>query len=64
VISSLDSTLVIAAQCIFRRDAWHGEIEMGNLQGHEWRGQAADSVARLQALKPDRVLLSHDVAIE
>lgn len=64
VISSLDATLVIAAQCIFRRNAWHGEIEMANLHGHEWRDQAADSVARLRALKPDRVLLSHDVAIE
>jgi N-acyl homoserine lactone hydrolase len=64
VISSFDATLVIAAQCIFRRDAWDGEIEMANLHGHEWRDQAADSVARLRALKPDRVPLSHDMAIE
>lgn len=28
VINSLGETLVIAAQCIFRRDAWIGEIEV------------------------------------
>jgi len=31
VINSLDETLVIAAQCIFRREAWLGEIEVANL---------------------------------
>ena len=64
VIHSLDETLVIAAQCIFRRDAWFGEIEDANLHSPEWRNQAADSVARLRALNPDRVLLSHDLGIQ
>ena len=58
------SIVLIAAQCIFRRDAWNGEIEVANLHGQEWRKEAADSVARLRKLNPHRVLLSHDRAIE
>lgn len=64
VINSLDGTSLIAAQCIFRRDAWHGDIEGTNLHAPEWHDQAAESVARLRALNPHRVLLSHDIGIE
>ena len=64
VINSREETVLIAAQCIFRRDAWHGETEPANLHGEEWRAEAADSVARLRELNPHRVLLSHDLAIE
>lgn len=64
VINSTEGVVVIAAQCIFRRDAWHGGIETANLHDDGWRAEAARSVARLHALRPDRVLLSHDHAIE
>jgi N-acyl homoserine lactone hydrolase len=63
VIDSVDETVLIAAQCIFRRNAWDGEIETANLHAPEWQDQAAESVARLRALNPDHVLLSHDRAI-
>ena len=63
VVNSADETVVIAAQCIFRRDAWNGTIETSNLHDDDWRTEAAQSVARLQALHPSRVLLSHDAAI-
>ena len=64
VINSADETVLIAAQCIFRRDAWHGDTEIANLHGQEWREDAANSIARLRELNPRRVLLSHDLAIE
>jgi N-acyl homoserine lactone hydrolase len=64
VIRSTDDVVVIAAQCIFRREAWLGEAETSNLHGPEWHADAARSVARLRALQPTRVLLSHDAAIE
>lgn len=63
VINSTEGVVLIAAQCIFRRDAWNGGIEAANLHNDEWRAEAAHSVARLQALHPRRVLLSHDHAI-
>lgn len=63
VINSTEGVVLIAAQCIFRRDAWNGGIEAANLHDDEWRAEAAHSVARLQALHPRRVLLSHDHAI-
>jgi N-acyl homoserine lactone hydrolase len=63
VINAGESTVLIAAQCIFRREAWSGEVEGANLHGPEWREEAADSVERLRRLNPQRILLSHDVAI-
>ena len=63
VIDSADGPVVIAAQCIFRRGAWNGEIERTNLHDEEWRLEAARSLARLQAMRPRRVLLSHDTEI-
>ena len=63
-IHAVDATVVIAAQCIFSRTAWDGEIEATNLHAAEWRQQAEESVVRLRALHPCRVLLSHDVAVE
>ncbi|MGB8860553.1 MAG: MBL fold metallo-hydrolase [Ilumatobacteraceae bacterium] len=64
VIDSADGAVLIAAQCIFRRAAWHGEVEAANLHGVEWHAEAAASLARLRALRPHRVLLSHDLAVE
>jgi N-acyl homoserine lactone hydrolase len=64
VINSTEGVVVIAAQCIFRRDAWNGETEAANLHHADWRDVAAHSIARLQTLHPRRVLLSHDHAIE
>ncbi len=64
VINSADSVVLIAAQCIFRREAWHGETEIANLHDPEWHADASASVARLRALQPRRVLLSHDLGIE
>ena len=64
VISAGGDVVVIAAQCVFRRDAWHGEIETSNLHDDSWHADAIESVARLRALHPRRVLLSHDLPIE
>ena len=63
VISAASDVVVIAAQCVFRRAAWHGEIEPSNLHGDSWRADATESVARLRSLQPRRVLLSHDIPI-
>jgi N-acyl homoserine lactone hydrolase len=64
VIGATDDVVVIAAQCIFRREAWLGQVESANLHGPEWQADAVRSVARLRALRPTRVFLSHDAAIE
>lgn len=64
VINSVEHTVLIAAQCIFRRDAWNLGVEDANLHGSEWREEAADSLERLRLLSPHRVLLSHDLAVE
>jgi N-acyl homoserine lactone hydrolase len=64
VIGATDEVVVIAAQCIFRREAWLGQVESANLHGPEWQADAVRSVARLRALRPTRVFLSHDAAIE
>ena len=63
VIKAADEVVVIAAQCVYRRAAWHGEIEPSNLHDEAWRSAATESLARLRALNPRRVLLSHDVPI-
>ena len=64
VISSTEGVVVVAAQCVFRRDAWNGGIEAANLYNDDWGAEAAHSIARLRALRPHRVLLSHDHAID
>jgi N-acyl homoserine lactone hydrolase len=63
VIKAGGEVVVIAAQCVYRRAAWHGEIEPSNLHDEGWRIEAAESVARLRGLNPRRVLLSHDMPI-
>jgi hypothetical protein len=58
--------IVIAAQCLFRASAWSelaDGVEAKNLHDDTWHAAAAESIARLRSLNPDRVLLSHDVAI-
>jgi N-acyl homoserine lactone hydrolase len=64
VITATDDVVVIAAQCIFRRDAWHSGVETANLHDDSWHAAAGESIARLRALRPRRVLLSHDLPIE
>ena len=64
VITAADEVVVIAAQCIFRRAAWHDGPEDSNLHDETWRTVAAESIERLRALQPRRVMLSHDVALE
>jgi N-acyl homoserine lactone hydrolase len=63
VITAGGHTCVIAAQCILRSSAWRGVVEPDNLHGHEWQMQAADSLARLRALRPTTVYLSHDSSL-
>jgi N-acyl homoserine lactone hydrolase len=60
VITTGDEVVVIAAQCIFRSSAWHGEIETSNLHDNDWHDAGVESVNRLRALRPRCVLLSHD----
>lgn len=60
VIRTRDEVVIIAAQCVFRRGAWDSEPELSNLHGDSWQQAAADSLRRLRALRPSRVLLSHD----
>jgi len=59
VIRAADEAVVIAAQCIFRGDEWNSGPAAANLHDPSWRGAAADSIERLRALHPRRVLLSH-----
>ena len=64
VVRSNDSTVLIAAQCIFRRRAWSERPEPSNLHDPSWQNAADDSLQRLRALKPHRVLLAHDAPLE
>ena len=64
VIRGGEDVVVIAAQCIFRQTAWQLEPEVANLHDHTWAQAANDSLARLRALRPQRVLLSHDAPFE
>ena len=64
VIGSGDDVAVIAAQCIFTRRGWHDGPEPTNLHDATWTDAAHDSLARLRALHPRRVLLSHDAPLE
>jgi N-acyl homoserine lactone hydrolase len=60
VVRGADDVVVIAAQCVFRNSAWRSDPERTNLHEASWEPQARESIARLRALKPKRVLLSHD----
>ena len=64
VVRSAKTTVVIAAQCLFRRSAWNGPAEDTNLHDPSWHGAADDSLRRLRSLRPARVLLSHDHAVD
>ena len=64
VIRGGDDVVVIAAQCIFRRTAWRRTPEATNLHDDTGRDAANESLARLRALRPRLVLLSHDVPLE
>jgi N-acyl homoserine lactone hydrolase len=64
VIRTRTETIVIAGQCILRADEWnHTEPSEKNLHDAHHRAAAADSIARLRALRPTLVYLSHDHAI-
>jgi N-acyl homoserine lactone hydrolase len=63
VIDTVDGTTVIAAQCIFRRAAWRQGVETNNLDDNASLAAADDSLARLRASQPRRVLLSHDLEL-
>jgi N-acyl homoserine lactone hydrolase len=71
VIEGRDGTTVIAAQCIYRAREWSSGVEDHNVhESHlpgpldaSWRTAAVDSLARLRALRPRRVFLSHDAPI-
>ena len=64
VIRSTHDTTIIAGQCVFRAAEWHDrEPSPANLSDTGHRLLAADSIARLRALQPTRVLLSHDESI-
>lgn len=60
VVRGGDDVTVIAAQCIFRGDAWSTAAEETNLHDASWRGAADESLLRLRSLRPQRVLLAHD----
>lgn len=66
VVRSDDELILIAAECLFRSSSWTDladGVEPKNLHNDSWHPVAAESIDRLRSLKPDRVLLSHDVAI-
>jgi N-acyl homoserine lactone hydrolase len=64
VVGSGEETIVIAAQCLFRRTAWESSIETSNLHDESWRQAAEESVRRLREQRPTRVLLSHDAPLD
>ena len=61
VVRSSSGTTIIGGQCVFRAAEWHDHApSQANLHDPNHRLQAAESVAKLRALRPIRVLLSHD----
>ena len=61
VVRSAEETTIIAGQCVFRSTEWHDrEPAASNLHDNDHRIVAAESIARLRAMRPTTVLLSHD----
>ena len=61
VVASDDGADLIAGQaCYCRADFDSGIIDPRELHSEEWRAAATDSLARLRALNPTHVYLSHD----
>ncbi len=61
VIRSTADTIVIAGQCVMRAAEWSADQpSTANLHDETHRDLAAESIARLRALKPSRVYFSHD----
>jgi N-acyl homoserine lactone hydrolase len=59
-----DDRVVLAAQCAFHGDELRaGSPSAANLHDPSWQGAAADSLARVRALHPRVVNLSHDAAV-
>ena len=64
VIDAREGRLVLGAQCAFRATEIHtGEPAPTNLHDESWRDAARESLARLRALGPTTVHLSHDPTI-
>ena len=64
MVRSTNETTIIAGQCAFRAAEWHDrEPSPANLHDADHQLVAADIIARLRALQPTRVLLSHDESI-
>ena len=64
VIEARGSRVVLGAQCAFRAaEVLTGEPADTNLHDESWRDSARESLARLRALGPTTVHLSHDAAI-
>jgi N-acyl homoserine lactone hydrolase len=64
VVNAGNRTVVLAAQCAYRtHELYSGIPDRRNLHGDEWQADARDSLARIRALAPAQVHLSHDAAI-
>ncbi len=64
VIRGGEETVVVAAQCIFRRTASHAGTEPTNVHDDTSSEAAVDSLDRLRGVRPTRVLLSHDAPLD
>jgi N-acyl homoserine lactone hydrolase len=61
VIRSRNETIVIAGQCLWTASDWEtSNVRPTNLHDDTCAKQAADSIAKLKALRPTRIHLSHD----
>ncbi len=61
VIKAQDEVIVVSGQCVFRAAEWlANEPSTQNLHDEDHRTAAADSLARLRALRPSKVYFSHD----
>ena len=61
VVDDKGGTIVLGGQCAFHgEEIRSGEPANSNLHGEAWRGPARASLARIAALEPRTVELSHD----
>jgi N-acyl homoserine lactone hydrolase len=64
VIIGGSASVVLGAQCAFRSgELLTGEPDDSNLHDPSWRQTARDSIARIRALRPCAVHLSHDATV-
>ena len=64
IVETGDGRVALGGQCAYRAaELLSGEARPANLHGPEWQATATDSLARIRALAPVTVHLSHDAEV-